>query len=120
MPIVYTHGVWPGTAHAGEFVAKCCTNPARLMGLYPKKGCHRRGGVPDLAIIDPAKQIKSITPKWKRTLTGALPGLVAGRFAETTFSRGGKIVADYKFVGEGEAGPLAVARAGRDAQVIHV
>ena len=32
-----------GRLTPAEFVAKCCTNPAKLMGLYPQEGRHRRG-----------------------------------------------------------------------------
>ena len=31
-----------GRLTPAEFVAKCCTNPAKIMGLYPQEGRHRR------------------------------------------------------------------------------
>ena len=58
LPIVYTHGVLAGRLTPAEFVAKCCTNPAKLMGLYPKKGVIAAGSDADLAIIDPKKRIE--------------------------------------------------------------
>ena len=101
LPIVYTHGVLAGRLTPAEFVAKCCTNPARLMGLYPKKGVIAAGSDADLAIIDPTKRIEvdhatmETNADWSPYQGWSLAG-----FAETTFSRGRKIVADYKFIGE--------------------
>ena len=38
LPIVYTHGVQKGRLTPEQLVEKCSTNPAKIMGLYPKKG----------------------------------------------------------------------------------
>jgi dihydropyrimidinase len=101
LPIVFTHGVLAGRMTPAEFVAKCCTNPARLMGLYPKKGVIAVGSDADIAIIDPNRRI---TVDYQTMETGAdwnpYQGWSLAGFAETTFSRGRRIVADYKFVGE--------------------
>ena len=101
LPIVYTHGVLAGRLTPAEFVAKCCTNPAKLMGLYPKKGVIAVGSDADLAIIDPrqADRRRSRHDGNERRLE-PLPGLVAGRFCRDHVQPGPKIVADYQFVGE--------------------
>jgi dihydropyrimidinase len=82
-------------------VEKCCINPAKIMGLYPRKGVIAGGSDADLAIIDPKNKIKVDHAVME---TGAdwnpYQGWPLAGFAETTFSRGKKIVADYKFVGE--------------------
>lgn len=101
LPIVYTHGVLGGRLTPSEFVAKCCTNPARIMGLYPRKGVLAAGSDADIAIIDPERRVEVD----HRTMeTGAdwnpYQGWRLAGFAETTFSRGRKIVDDYRFVGE--------------------
>jgi len=101
LPIVYTHGVLEGRLTRAEFVAKCCTNPAKLMGLYPRKGLIAVGSDADLAIIDPQRRIEV---DWHAMESGAdwspYQGWSLGGFAETTFCRGRKIVDDYRFVGE--------------------
>jgi dihydropyrimidinase len=101
LPIVYTHGVLEDRLPLTQLVAKCCTNPAKIMGLYPRKGVLAAGSDADLAIIDPKKKI-TVNPARMETNADWSPYLgwpLAG-FAETTFCRGRKIVEDYKFIGE--------------------
>ena len=101
LPIVFTHGVRAGRLSIGQFVEKCCTNPARIMGLYPRKGVIAPGSDADLVLIDPER---TITVDHASMDTNAdwspYQGWELGGFAETTFSRGRKIVEDYRFVGE--------------------
>jgi dihydropyrimidinase len=101
LPIVYTHGVLAGRLSGPEFVAKCCTNPAKLMGLYPKKGVIAVGSDADIAVIDPKKRLV-VDHATMETNADWSPyqGWSLGGFAESTLSRGRQIVADYKFVGE--------------------
>ncbi len=105
LPIVYTHGVLKKRLTMKDFVAKCCTNPARIMGLYPRKGTIARGSDADIAILDPTKRIKVDHRKME---TGAdwnpYQGWSLAGFAQMTFSRGRKIVDDYSFCGENEWG----------------
>ena len=80
LPIVYTHGVLEGRLTPSEFVAKCCTNPAKIMGLYPRKGVIAAGSDADLAIIDPEKRIEvDHRDDGDQRRLEPLPGLVAGR-----------------------------------------
>jgi dihydropyrimidinase len=101
LPIVYTHGVQAGRLSIEQFVAKCCTNPAKVMGLYPRKGVIARGSDADLVLIDPDH---SVTVDHQSMETNAdwspYQGWELSGFAETTFSRGRKIVDDYRFIGE--------------------
>jgi dihydropyrimidinase len=101
LPIVYTHGVQAGRLSIEQFVAKCCTNPAKVMGLYPRKGVIARGSDADLVLIDPDH---SVTVDHQSMDTNAdwspYQGWELSGFAEKTFSRGRKIVDDYRFIGE--------------------
>jgi dihydropyrimidinase len=101
LPIVYTHGVRAGRLTLEQLVAKCCANPAKLMGLYPQKGTIAAGSDADLVIIDPEKTIK-VDPASMETNADWSPydGWPLAGFAQTTFSRGRKIVDNYAFVGE--------------------
>jgi dihydropyrimidinase len=39
-----------------RFVVLCCSEPARLFGLYPQKGVIRPGSDADLALFDPNQE----------------------------------------------------------------
>jgi dihydropyrimidinase len=101
LPIVFTHGVQADRLPLNRFVQKCCTNPAKIMGLYPRKGVLASGSDADLAIIDPKRKVQvdhaqmDTGADWSPYQGWSLTG-----FAETTFCRGKKIVEDYKFIGE--------------------
>lgn len=101
LPLVYTHGVQGKKLGLERFVEKCCTNPAKIMGLHPKKGVLATGSDADITVIDPEKKI---TVDHKTMAGGAdwspYQGWPLAGFAEHTFCRGKQIVADYKFVGE--------------------
>src|SRR6185503_7672831 len=55
MPHTYTRGVLGGRLSLEEMCMKLSTNPARIMGLYPRKGAIQIGADADLAIIHPTK-----------------------------------------------------------------
>jgi dihydropyrimidinase len=101
MPIVYTHGVQAGRLSIEQFVEKCCTNPAKVMGLYPRKGVIAPGSDADLVLIDPEKSV-TIDPEEMETNADWSPyeGWELGGFAELTYSRGRRIVDEYRFIGE--------------------
>ena len=90
------------------------TNPAKLMGLYPKKGVIAVGSDADLAIINPQTHIEVDCARMETNADWSpYQGWSLAGFAETTFCRGRKIVSDYKFVGQNGWGHwLPRARAG--------
>lgn len=57
LPILFSEGVMKGRISAEKFVALTSTNPARLYGLYPKKGSIVTGGDADITIWNPNKQV---------------------------------------------------------------
>jgi formylmethanofuran dehydrogenase subunit A len=80
--------------------AKLSTNPARIMGLYPRKGGIQIGADADIAIIHPQRR-ETVTPSRMETNADWSPfeGWDLAGFARTTLSRGEVIVDDYKVVG---------------------
>ena len=54
LPMLYSEGVATGRISIEQFVAVTATNPARLFGLYPRKGSIAVGSDADLLILDPA------------------------------------------------------------------
>ncbi|CAN5433342.1 dihydropyrimidinase [soil metagenome] len=97
LPLVYTQGVLGKRITLQQMVQKCCSNPAKLMGLYPKKGVLAAGSDADIAVFDPASTIEV---DHKTMETGAdwnpYQGMKLAGFAEHTFSRGRQIVKNYK------------------------
>jgi len=53
MPLLYSEGVRKGRISLERMVAVTATNPAKLFGLYPKKGVIAVGADADVAIWDP-------------------------------------------------------------------
>jgi dihydropyrimidinase len=101
VPLVYTKGVLGDKLSLTRFVEKCCANPAKLMGLYPRKGVLAAGSDADIAVIDPKK---TLTVDHTKMETGAdwnpYQGWELAGFAEHTFVRGKQVVADYMCIGE--------------------
>ena len=57
LPILFSEGVSKGRITLEHFVRLTATNPARLMGLAPRKGAIAIGADADLALWDPAKKV---------------------------------------------------------------
>ena len=54
--LLWTFGVVSGRLSAMRFVELTASNPARIMGLYPRKGALLPGSDADIVLWDPAKQ----------------------------------------------------------------
>ena len=57
LPLTYTKGVLDGRMTLEEMCAKLSTNPAKIMGLYPRKGAIQIGADADIAIVHPSKRL---------------------------------------------------------------
>lgn len=57
LAVLWTYGVRAGRLSMNQFVALNCTNPAKIMGLYPRKGTLAVGSDADIAIWDPEKRV---------------------------------------------------------------
>jgi dihydropyrimidinase len=100
LPLTYTHGVLGGRISIEDMCNALSTNPARIMGLYPRKGAIEVGADADLAIIHPTSTIV-VDPATMETNADWSPyeGWPLAGFARTTISRGDVIVDDYRVVG---------------------
>ena len=101
MPLTYTRGVLDGRITLDEMCMKLSTNPAKIMGLYPRKGAIQVGADADIAVIHP-KSTHTVSPSTMETNADWSPfeGWSLAGFARTTLSRGEVIVDDYKVVGK--------------------
>jgi dihydropyrimidinase len=100
MPVVYTHGVLKKRISLEDMVSKLSTNPAKVMGLYPRKGAIEVGADADLAIIHPTLShcVDCATMETNADWSPYQGWNLAG-FSRTTISRGDVIVDDYAVVG---------------------
>lgn len=57
LPIVFSEGVSKGRIALEDFVKLTSTNPARIMGLYPRKGAIQPGSDADIVLWDPARKV---------------------------------------------------------------
>ncbi|MEJ7760348.1 MAG: dihydropyrimidinase [Gemmatimonadaceae bacterium] len=114
LPVTYTHGVLKNRISLDEMCMKLSTNPAKIMGLYPRKGSIAVGSDADLAIIHPERTMK-VDCETMETNADWSPfeGWELAGFARTTLSRGEVIVDDYAVVGtEGRGKWLSRTKAG--------
>lgn len=51
-PLMFSEGVMAGRISPNAFANLCATNPAKLFGLYPKKGVIKEGSDADIVIIN--------------------------------------------------------------------
>ena len=101
MPVTYTHGVLKNRISLDEMVMKLCTNPAKIMGLYPRKGAIEVGADADIAIFHPNTTMKVECATMETNADWSpFQGWDLAGFARTTLSRGEVIVDDYAVVGK--------------------
>ena len=54
--LLYSEGVIKGRITLPQLVKYACANPARVAGLYPRKGVIEAGADADVVILDPEKE----------------------------------------------------------------
>jgi dihydropyrimidinase len=105
MSLVYDGGVRTGKISLNRFVELTSTSPAKIFGLFPRKGTVAPGSDADLVIFDPEKKMTlraktlhmnvDYNPYEGREVTGV---------TETVLSRGRVIIEEGQFVGRAGAG----------------
>jgi dihydropyrimidinase len=97
LPLLYTFGVRTGRISAARFVDLVSTRPAKLFGLYPRKGTIRAGSDADLVVWDPEKKwTVAATGQWQRCDHTVYEGLELRGAPRLVFSRGEAVFADGK------------------------
>ena len=103
--ILFEHGVNAGVIGLNQFVALASTNPAKLFGLFPRKGTIAVGSDADLVVWDPeaARTISASTHHMKAD-NSIFEGMrVRGR-PRYVLSRGRTVADGGRFVGTEGAG----------------
>ena len=103
IPLIFSEGVMKNRISINKFVEVCCTNPAKIFGLYPKKGTIAVGSDADITIIDPNKEVVLTTDKLHSNVDyTAYEGINLKGYPIFTILRGKVISKDGEFVGERE------------------
>src|SRR5512145_1187891 len=101
MPILWTYGVRAGKITANQFVAYNSTNPAKIFGLYPRKGALVPGADADIVIWDPEKRVKyGVAMSHQRTDYNLYEGWELTGYPEKVFLRGRLIVDGDAWIGK--------------------
>ena len=101
MPILWTQGVGTGRITPNQFVAAHCTNPARIFGLYPKKGTLTPGADADIALWDMNKELRyGVDIAQHRTDYNLYEGWQLKGFPVKVFLRGQLIVDGGNWLGK--------------------
>lgn len=58
LPVLWTYGVRAGRLTPNEFVALNSTNPAKIFGLYPRKGALLPGSDADIVLWNPERRLR--------------------------------------------------------------
>ncbi|MDO9129532.1 MAG: dihydropyrimidinase [Anaerolineales bacterium] len=105
LPVLWTAGVGSGKITAEQFVALTSTNPAKIFGLYPRKGALLPGSDADIVIWDPQKKVKyGVALSHQRTDYNLYEGWELAGYPEKVFLRGRLIVDGEKWSGQAGAG----------------
>ena len=109
LPLLFSEGVMKGRLQITRFVAVTATNPARMYGLYPRKGTIAVGSDADLVIWDPERRWRIQNENLHHAVDYTpYEGMEMLGFPNTVISRGEIVVKD------GE--PIALAGRGKFLQ----
>jgi len=98
--ILWSFGVNTGKITPNQFVALTSTNPAKIFGIYPKKGSLMPGSDADISIWDPEKRIQyGVQIAQHRTDYNLFEGWELKGIVEKVFLRGKLIVDGKKWLG---------------------
>ena len=105
MSLVYDGGVRTGRISLNRFVELTSTSPAKIFGMFPRKGTIAPGSDADIVVFDPNRTVTlaaktlhmnvDYNPYEGRQVTGA---------TDIVLSRGRLVIEDGKFVGRAGAG----------------
>ena len=105
LQLLYHHGVNLGRLSLNRFVELVATTPAKLFGLYPRKGTLAPGSDADIVMWDPqADHVISATTHHMRVDYSMFEGFTVKGNAKLVMSRGDVIVEDGHYHGRAGRG----------------
>ncbi len=111
MDLLY-QGVVDGRISLSRWVELCCTTPARMFGLHPRKGEILPGADADIVVYDPAARTRiSVDTHHMNMDHSAYEGYEIAGGVDTVLSRGRVVVEKGTFHGQQGARPVPAPRA---------
>jgi dihydropyrimidinase len=105
LPVLWTYGVNAGRITPSQFVALTSTNPAKIFGIYPKKGELAVGSDADIVLWDPGRQLTyGVFYAHHRTDYNLWEGAELTGFPQKVFLRGCLIVDGDRWLGKAGMG----------------
>jgi len=105
MPVMWHHGVNGGRYSANRFVEITATNPAKIFGLYPRKGTLAIGSDADIVLWDPEKEYTiSAETQHMNTDYNVYEGMTVKGWPVRTLLRGKSIVVGEAWHGKEGSG----------------
>ena len=100
LPVMWTQAVGTGRVTPNQFVALHSTNPAKIFGMYPRKGSLAPGADADLVLWDPQRQLTyGVARAQHRTDYNLYEGWPLTGYLEKVFLRGQLIVDGERWLG---------------------
>jgi dihydropyrimidinase len=100
MLVMWQLGVNGGRISPQRFVEINCTNPARIFGMYPRKGALVVGGDADIVVWDPNKMhTLSAATQHMRCDYSLFEGMQVQGAPEQVYQRGNKLVDGPEWLG---------------------
>ena len=101
VPVAFTKFVSLGRTSLQRFVEITSTNAAKILGMYPQKGCIAPGSDADIALIDPGMKKKlTLQDLHAESDYSIWEGFECQGYPVMTIARGKVIVEDGKFLGQ--------------------
>ncbi len=98
--LIYHFGVGQGRISLNRFVDLVATSPAKLFGLYPRKGDILPGGDADIVVFDPDKEVTlGVASQLTRCDYNPYEGTTVRGWPQTVLLRGEVVARDGDFVG---------------------
>jgi dihydropyrimidinase len=105
MSLVYDGGVRAGKISLNRFVELTSTSPAKIFGLFPRKGTIAPGSDADIVVFDPnRKTTLAAKTLHMRVDYNPYEGREVTGVSDTVISRGRIVVDGGKFTGKAGAG----------------
>ncbi|HUU06722.1 MAG TPA: dihydropyrimidinase [Patescibacteria group bacterium] len=115
LSLLYSFGVKSGKISLAKFVDLVSTRPAKIFGLYPRKGTIRTGSDADLVIWDPQnKKVISAARQWQSGDHTVYEGLQLVGSPHLVFSRGAPVFENETIQAEAGRGNYLARDWGRD------